>query len=138
MDKSHNWRVTAYASDINAESFVIHLDSWGDTTLYSGAVSWIAYPADKENSFGGFVDTSMQKDTGPKTENGGRVEFPKGMFDKEPTVLLAIKSFNFDHEHNLRFKVEAGDISKDGFQWKVNSWADSVCYGAGVSYLVLG
>ncbi len=135
MDKSRNWRVTAYASDINAESFVIHLDAWGDTTLYSGAVSWIAYPANKANVFSGFADTSMQHGIGPKAENGGHIDFPQGMFDRKPTVLVAIKSFNFGHEHNLRFKVKADEISEGGFQWKINSWADSVCYGAGISYL---
>ncbi|KAK4986226.1 hypothetical protein LTR66_002720 [Elasticomyces elasticus] len=137
MDKNHNWRVTAHASDISAEGFAIHIDTWADTTLYSGAASWIAYPASKKDACSGFADTSMQKETGleAQAEKGGRVVFPEGMFEKEPTVRLAIKSFDFDHEHNLRFRADVKDVSKEGFQWTVSSWADSVCYGAGISYL---
>ncbi|KAK5010187.1 hypothetical protein LTR28_011352 [Elasticomyces elasticus] len=131
MDKNHNWRVTAHASDISAEGFAIHIDTWADTTLYSGAASWIAYPASKKDACSGFADTSMQKETGleAQAEKGGRVVFPEGMFEKEPT------SFDFDHEHNLRFRADVKDVSKEGFQWTVSSWADSVCYGAGISYL---
>ncbi|KAH6612367.1 hypothetical protein C7974DRAFT_380941 [Boeremia exigua] len=111
MDKHRDWRVTA------------------------GAVSWIAYPADREKVVSGFADTSMQKEIVPDSQKGGQVKFPEGQFNKEPIVLVAIKSFNFSHDHNLRLRVQTDSVSENGFEWKVDVWADSVCHGAGISYL---
>ncbi|KAJ7257181.1 hypothetical protein B0H12DRAFT_1201965 [Mycena haematopus] len=39
---SKNLRIKAYGSDISAEGFTWHLDSWCDTILYSAGISYIA------------------------------------------------------------------------------------------------
>ncbi|KAI0910582.1 hypothetical protein F4823DRAFT_637661 [Ustulina deusta] len=40
--KTRNFRVRAYATDIDVMGFTIHADSWSDTQIYSCGVSWIA------------------------------------------------------------------------------------------------
>ncbi|CAH0027206.1 unnamed protein product [Clonostachys rhizophaga] len=37
-----NVRVKAYASNVDKLGFTVHADSWGDTTLYSCTISWVA------------------------------------------------------------------------------------------------
>jgi hypothetical protein len=137
MHKNKNWRITAYASDITNESFRLNIDTWGDTVLYSAAASWIAFPSNKDRLLGGFGDSSMYRREEPaQQENGGYVNFPEGMFDQAPKVLVGIKSFNFGNQENLRLRVKAEEVTNAGFRWSAKSWADSVCYGSGVSYLV--
>lgn len=65
------------------------------------------------------------------------MDFPKGIFDRKHRVYLAIKSFNFNNKHDLRLKAVAENISKDGFNWRVETWSSSVLNGAGVSYMVI-
>jgi hypothetical protein len=139
MDKDKNWKIAVHASNISNEGFDIHIDTWGgDSTLYSGSASWIAYPADKKRIVSGVADTSMFQDLSSQGEcKGGRVSFPKGTFDRKHRVYLAIKSFNFISKHDMRLKALAENVSKDGFDWKVETWGDSVLNGAGVSYVVI-
>jgi hypothetical protein len=138
MDKQKNWKIAVHASNITSEGFNIHIDTWGDSTLYSGSASWIAYPADKNGIVSGAVDSSISLDpSSPAQYKGGRVDFPKGIFDRRHRVYLAIKSFNFESKYDLRLKALAENVSKDGFDWKVETERDSVLNGAGISYVVI-
>ncbi|KAB8067057.1 Metalloprotease [Aspergillus leporis] len=140
MDKHKDWRIAAHASNITTEGFDIHLDTWDDSILYSGAISWIAYPATKAGIASGLIDSSSSPDRSCQCLNcrkGGEVIFPQGTFDRAPEVFLALKSFNFGNQHNLRLRAEAVNVTKDGFQWKVEALGDSDLKGAGVSYLAI-
>jgi hypothetical protein len=136
MDKNKNWKIAAHASNISNEGFEIHIDTWGDSTLYSGSASWIAYPADKKGIVSGRVDSSMsQEPSSQEQSKGGRVDFPNGLFDRKHRVYLAIKSFDCDSRNDLSLKAFEENVSKDGFDWRVES--DTVLNGAGISYVVI-
>ncbi|GLA25390.1 hypothetical protein CBS147346_2907 [Aspergillus niger] len=138
MDKRKDWRIAVHASNISSEGFDIHIDTWGDSILYSASASWIAYPADKEGIFSGVVDSSIrQNTTSPSQVKGGRVDFPRGVFDRKHRVYAAIKSFNVSCKHDLRLNIQTEKITKDGFDWKVEAGGDSMLNGAGISYVVI-
>lgn len=138
MDKHQDWKIAVHASDVSTEGFNIHISTWGDSTLYSGSACWIAYPADKKGIISGAVDSSLSPDSSSSGQSkGGRVDFPKATFDRNHKVYLALKSFNADHKHDLRLKALAENISKDGFNWKVETGSDSLLNGAGISYVVI-
>ncbi|KAI1806577.1 hypothetical protein F4811DRAFT_568749 [Daldinia bambusicola] len=40
--KTANFRVKVYATDVTSQGFIVHADSWADTTLYSCGVTWLA------------------------------------------------------------------------------------------------
>jgi hypothetical protein len=137
MDKHKNWKIAVHASNISSEGFDLHIDTWGDSALYSGSASWIAYPADKKGILSGGVDSSISNSSSQGQCKGGRVDFPKGIFDRKHRIYLAIKSFNSDNKHDLRLKALAENVSKAGFDWKVETWGDTVLEGAGISYVVI-
>ncbi len=135
LAKDHGWRIKAWASSIDKDGFTIHIDTWADTIMYSAAASWIAYPEGKHGVWSGSADTSYRGLT-PQLQNGGDISFPEGTFDRSPkSVLLAVNRLDFGNGANLRFRAFADSISKNGFVWHVNCWADTVCYGAAVSYI---
>lgn len=143
MSKDFNWRVVAFASnDVSTTGFTININTWADSILYFAEASWIAYleTSDKAKIYSGSADTSQYRPWNPpQLTNGGKIDFPAGTFDRLPkTLLLAVNKFDFDYRRNLRFKAYANTISEAGFRWHVNSWADSLCYGAGVSYIAFG
>ncbi|OQD80181.1 hypothetical protein PENANT_c038G09782 [Penicillium antarcticum] len=62
MDKHKCWKIAVHASNISSEGFDVHIDTWGESQLYSGSASWIAYPADKTGIVSGVVDSSTSQD----------------------------------------------------------------------------
>ncbi|KAG9045408.1 hypothetical protein FS837_006368 [Tulasnella sp. UAMH 9824] len=54
---STSTRIRTYASDIDARGFTIHIDTWADTTLWTAAALWVAYPEDKDHIYSGTANT---------------------------------------------------------------------------------
>ena len=138
LDMAHDkhWRVRATATDIDAKGFTIHLDTWDDTTLYSAAADWIAYPANKVGVVSGSYNTQDVRPLDqPQMTNAGRVDFPHGALQDTPTVLIALNSLDIAHDHNLRLRLSADSVSKEGMNWHIDSWFDTRVYSAGASYI---
>ncbi|KAL8376465.1 hypothetical protein RB595_007520 [Gaeumannomyces hyphopodioides] len=138
LDMAHdkNWRVKATATDVDAKGFTIHLDTWSNTTLYSAKAAWIAYPADKSGvASGSYSTTDIRPWDKPQMENAGKASFPAGAFQSTPKVLIALNSLDIDRGSNLRLKLSAGSVSKDGMTWHIDSWFDTTLYSAGASYI---
>lgn len=49
-------------------------------------------------------------------------------FDTKPNVFLSVTQIDADKDVNIRYKVEAMSISRDGFTLKIRTWADSKVY----------
>jgi hypothetical protein len=138
MDRNKNWRIAAKATNITTTGFTIHIDTWGDTVLYSATAAWFAYPSDKAGVASGAYSTQdVRPWNQPQLTNNGRVGFPAGTFQKDPTVLIAFNSFDVDCSRNLRLKLSADSVSKDGLNWHIDSWYDTILYSAGASYVAL-
>lgn len=138
MEIGRNWRVKAYATDIDAHGFTIHIDTWADSILWSASASWIAYPAGKPGVASGRYSTEdMRPWNQPQLFNAGRADFPEGAFEGPPKVLIALNSLDMDQAHNLRVKLSADSVSKNGMNWHIDAWADTVLYMAGASYIAL-
>jgi hypothetical protein len=58
------------------------------------------------------------------------VEFSKP-FEKKPNVLVCVNQVDADKTTNLRYKVEATAISRDGFILKIITWGDTKIFGIG-------
>lgn len=56
-------------------------------------------------------------------------------FVKKPFIILTITQLDADKEVNVRYKVEAISVSRDGFTLKVNTWADSKIYSLSGNWL---
>ena len=56
-------------------------------------------------------------------------------FDKKPKIVLSTVSIDTDNKSNVRYKIEANSVSRDGFMVKVTTWADSKIYSLGGNWL---
>ena len=134
MSNDKNWRVRAYATDVNLTGFTIHVDSWSDSILYSAGVTWIAYPANIPGVASGRFSTSdIRPWNQPQQDNSSQVTFGKA-FSHVPKVLMALDELDYDHGKNLRLRVSTSSVDPTGFQWHLQTWADSVMWSSGASY----
>jgi hypothetical protein len=46
-------------------------------------------------------------------------------FDKKPKVVLSVSSLDADSKSNVRYRIEAISVSRDGFTVKLSTWSDS-------------
>ncbi|KAF5678672.1 hypothetical protein FHETE_1113 [Fusarium heterosporum] len=136
MDKRNNWRVHTTASDISPNGFTIHIDTWGDSILYTATAHWIAYLGDKEGvASGSYKASDIRPWNRPMTNNSGRVEFPVNMFQNPPTVLTALNRLDIDCNRGLRVKLGTKGVSAQSMDWDIEGWHDTILYDAGASYI---
>ncbi|KAG8986464.1 hypothetical protein FRB90_003992 [Tulasnella sp. 427] len=131
-------RVTAYATDIDAKGFTIHVDTSSDTKLRSGIAGWIAYPEDKENIYSGTANTfqvrPMQNVT-PGAVAQKYIDFNNTAFYATPSVFVALNTIDCSTAHDLRVNAYSTDISTRGMTWHIDSWSDTILYSAGISFI---
>jgi hypothetical protein len=138
MSKDRNTRAHAYADKITPTGFDIHIDTWADSVLLGATATWIAYPKFKAGVTSGADDTVKYRDWSPAhAENGRKVAFNAG-YDRPPKVYIAVNRLDFDNATDVRFRAAASKVNAQGFQWNVNAWDDTLCYGAGVSWIAFG
>ena len=129
MDKGKNWRLNAYATDIDQWGFTIHIDTWADTILRRGVASWIAYPADKAGVTNGYVGANRES-------MGGSVDFPAGTFDNGiiPKVVMAASYLDFGYKSNMRFSSNVTGIGHGGMSYEIGTWSDTDFYAVNCTY----
>ncbi|KAK4951054.1 hypothetical protein LTR10_011047 [Elasticomyces elasticus] len=141
IDPAHTgFAVNTWASNISANGFTANVS--GSTSLNKCTYSWIAVKKNKKGAACGSFGTADVADrTGPAPQNTGRVEFEKGKFNKKPTVIAALSSFDLAGGRDLRIGVEVEDVSKTGFTWHLNTWGDNsddALRSATATYFALG
>ncbi|CAJ0538540.1 Ff.00g066010.m01.CDS01 [Fusarium sp. VM40] len=139
LDKGHNWRVKAHATNITSSGFDLNIDTWADTIMFSATASWVAYPKGHEGVANGRVSSSDLRDWYPPSAlDSKKVKFPPKVFDREPKVFLAISELDLDSSTNLRVKVSADKIDASGFVWRAESWGDSSMFNVGADWIAFG
>jgi len=137
MASNANWRVKAHATDITEEGFTIHIDTWADTTLYSGTAWWMAYPSHCTHIASGSYNTmDVRPWNVPQLVNQGHVQFDHP-FRSPPKVLTALNCLDIDRRSGLRIASATSDVTSEGMAWNINAWSDTVIYSAGASYIAI-
>lgn len=133
-----NWRIRAYATAITPQGFTAHLDSWSDSILHGAAMCWVAFPKNKKHVASGSFNTSdVRSWSNPKPKNSALAKFKEGVFDKKPTVLVALNMLDMAGNADLRVEVDVDRVDKQGFRWRLDTWGDSTLYAAGASWIAL-
>jgi len=133
-----NWRVTTWAADIDQSGFTIHINSWADTILYGATVGWIAYPNDRKFVFSGSSNTGEKRPWDhPQHKTSGTVNFGDVDFWRPPNVFLALNSIDIGCCANLRINATVSFVTTRDMTWHIDSWADTVLYSAGISYIAV-
>jgi hypothetical protein len=134
-----NARVRAYATDVDEAGFTVHVDTWGDSTLYGVGVTWIAHPAGKPGIASGTFDTRDVRSGGEfGSRNSAAVAFPAGAFTAPPRVIAALTGLAVDRRADLRVAVSTDHVTAGGMTWHLDTWGDTLLYGAGAAYIAVG
>lgn len=135
MSNAANWRVNAYATNISQTGFALHINTWADSVLYSAGATWIAYSADNPNIASGTFNTQdIRPWNQPQPNNSNAIGFPHS-FATPPWVTVALNSIDIDNANNLRISATASDVTSTGMTWHLDSWADTILYSAGGTYI---
>jgi len=133
-----NCRVKTYTTDITRTGFKLRIDSWGNTEIYAAGVTWIAHPADMDHvASGSFNTLDVRPQDKPQLENSGRVSFGGKFYCPPSHLFLGINWIDIDCSRNLRLKVNASGLSRQGMTWHLDGWEDTIVYAAGASYLAV-
>ncbi|KAI9450989.1 hypothetical protein BJY52DRAFT_1125550 [Lactarius psammicola] len=132
----HNWRVVTTTSNIDVNGFTLNIETWSDTVLYAAQTCWIAYPEDREHIFSTSVSTmDIRPWKLPQLEHSKEISFNSVEFLKKPSVFIALNYLDIDCKANLRINAYVDGISTTGLVWHIDSWDDTVLYGAGATII---
>lgn len=136
MERTRNWRISAFATDVTATGFTININTWDDSLIYEATASWVAYPSGMPGVWSGVYHTyDVRHWDPPQLLTNGTVNFPQGLFQCDPTVLLALNYLDVGYTADLRIRASANPVSHSGMTWHFDGWSDTVLYGAGASYI---
>lgn len=139
MNREKNWRIRTFATDVSRTEFTLHIDTWGDSVLYTATASWVAYTAGKEGvASGSFNTLSLRSWRNPQSNNSAYERFNGAAFKEPPRVLLAINMLDIDRRDTMRLAVKASSVSAAGMTWHLDSWGNTTLHSAGASYIAFG
>lgn len=120
-EKGDDYACDFWATKVNAKGFTAHAECGGNTERLT--VTYIALKKGKDKVAAGSFNTGDASEGEEKSlEKKGRVDFEDGVFDKAPTVLVALSQFELAGDKGLRIGVEVEEVSADGFSWIISKW----------------
>lgn len=112
-------RIRAYADPVQAEKFTAHIDTWGDSTLYSAGFNYlIEKPGDLAFQSGEFEDSPS---TNPRKETSHRINFDRP-FVTPPKVIVFLKAWEMSGGEASRLRTFPSDIDAKGFTLHFETW----------------
>lgn len=134
----YDYKIRAFADEINTESFLAHINTWDNGRMPGAALCWIAFPKGKKSvDSGRFSTKDVRKRTNPRDKTTSRIKFKK-RFGKAPTVIAAITTIDAAGNADLRIRLSISNVDKEAFTWNFESWGDSTLYAASAHWIALG
>lgn len=138
VEKGRNMRVKCLASSVKEEGFKLSLEGWCDTLLHNGTeATWFAFSEGKQ----GVTSGRFHSQLGPGELSKGKIKFvPDGereIFKKAPKIFLAFDYLDVDKKHNTRVWLKADKVTKHGFEWTIQAWADTRLYMVGATWIAV-
>jgi hypothetical protein len=136
FDWKRNWRVITTATNIDVNGFTLNIETWSDTILHCAQTCWIAYPEDREYIFSTSVSTmEVRPWNQPQDQTNKELSFNSIEFIKKPSAFIALNYLDMDCKANLRINAHVDGITTTGLTWHLDTFSDSVLYGAGASII---
>ncbi|KAI9720666.1 MAG: hypothetical protein M1812_002846 [Candelaria pacifica] len=130
---SKDFRIKAEAVDITRTDFMINFDPIQSSEIWSADACWIAHPIDLPGVASGTFDNLKASPADPTVVND--IVFPHP-FDQPPRVIACINRLEFSCGSNVRLQVVT-EATSVGLAWYLNTWDDSIMYGAGAAYIAI-
>lgn len=130
-----NVRAKAYTSNIQRDSFKIHIDSWMNTTLYAASCRWLQIEADDMDFQYGSYHTLEDHDWYKyPTQNTRKIKF-KRPYSATPKVVLWLTVIDTGHGSSWRIRSYTTDVTATGFTIHIDSLMDCRLYSAMASWV---
>lgn len=124
-------------STASGDGFVTTINSWSDTNIPWAQVGWFGMEhvddVNHQFEFGEWNSGLYGNDWIP-LDNEERMDFLTP-FDVIPNVIVFVNGIAQLYGANYRFDTSAINIDKAGFTLNAHSWADTIFFGAGVSWI---
>lgn len=114
-EKGEDYACDFWATKVTPKGFTAHAECGSNTERLT--VTWIALKKGKSKVATGSFNTEKGEEGEDSREIRGNVEFDEGVFDKAPTVQVALSQFELAGGKDLRIGVEVEDVTEDGFSW---------------------
>lgn len=135
ISQAANIRITASTSNATNENFTASLQSWADTVLYSASMTYLEKSSAFNYTQTGVYNTRETRPLNkPQLTHSKRINFTTP-FSAPPKMVTWLQSLDMDKSRNWRIRVSATNVDKNGFTIHADSWADSILYSAGVTWL---
>ncbi|KAK4460180.1 hypothetical protein QBC42DRAFT_288797 [Cladorrhinum samala] len=135
IGRSTNPRIKTYQQDTTTTKTDIHIDTWGDTTLYSAGVSWFRHAAnDADIQSGSWSTTEDHPFEFPQTKTQKQIVFPRA-YSAPPKVIVWLTQIDVRNNANFRVRALISDVTATGFKLNLDTWADSTLYQASASWV---
>ncbi|KAG9034559.1 hypothetical protein FS837_002168 [Tulasnella sp. UAMH 9824] len=135
MQTGTNLRVQAYADGIDRQKYTAHMDTWADTTLYSGRFdALVLKPANLDILSGQFSTAEDHSWNEPKVKTSRRINFERS-FITPPKVVVFLNSFDTGSGSSTRVTTYASGIDAKGFTIHIDTWSDTTLYSASAGWI---
>jgi hypothetical protein len=136
FDRNRNWRVVTTATDIDVNGFTLNIETWSNTVLNCAQTCWIAYPEDRKHIFSTSVSTmDVRPWNQPQDQTSKEISFNSIEFLKRPSAFIALNFLDMDCKANLRINAYVDGITTTGLTWHIDTFSDSVLYGASATII---
>ena len=136
IDANKNIRINASATDITPESFTASLNAWADTTLYAASLTYIeAGPAFDYLQTGTFNTQEVGAWENHAPQNSKRISFATAFQGQAPKIVCWLTSIDMDKNYGWRCRAYATDIDTAGFTVHIDTWANTIMYSAGMTWI---
>mmetsp|Transcript_17689 Transcript_17689/g.29092 ORF Transcript_17689/g.29092 Transcript_17689/m.29092 type:complete len:411 (+) Transcript_17689:241-1473(+) len=147
--EEHDFRVGVYASSIDLNGFTINFETCGDNQVYSIAASWIAYEQPRSARAEERIVSGHQRSGLTMNEDWPlykvinvedvrffltRVTFERP-FNEPPNVMVNLSGMDVNRDKNIRVSAYATFIDSQGFDLKIETWADTEIKSVSVSWM---
>lgn len=124
-----NRRLDISIIEADTDGVTLEAFTWIENDLISAKVGWFAYDSGEQRIKSGTcgVGHDGKVDGNPGKEE--KITFPTP-FPTTPTVFTALKKIDMAGDLAMRLKCSVKDVRPDGFTLRLESFADSVIWGA--------
>lgn len=141
IDHANYPRAKIWTERVNRGAFMLHCDSYADTTLYNLGAAYMALPQKPEQNIvvGAWETKSLHDWHSTPQQNKARVKFNRGpsanSWSSPPTVVVFLTWLDMTNNANWRIKAYPTNVSTDGFQINIDTRDDSTLFYAAVNWV---
>lgn len=123
-------RLSASIENVNLESFEVVAQTWNTSILNDATLTWIEHKEDAKDTQTGWWQTNNYQ----QSSASYRLNF-NTPFDEPPNVVMWFHYLDLVNNTQWRIHTYAADITRQGFEIKIDCWNTNQFFKAGVTWI---